>query len=76
MPIELLPGESAVDLQYKGLFLLSAQGVAELTTDSVLLADFARAYASEHAVELCSGGEIFVTGDLGEYQVSRVGRGE
>ncbi|MBR0026692.1 MAG: tRNA1(Val) (adenine(37)-N6)-methyltransferase [Clostridia bacterium] len=56
MPIELLPGESAVDLQYKGLFLLSAQGVAELTTDSVLLADFARAYASEHAVELCSGG--------------------
>ena len=27
-------------------------------------------------LELCSGGEIFVTGDLGEYQVSRVGRGE
>lgn len=56
MPIELRPGESAVDLQYKGLFLLAADGVAGLTTDSVLLADFTRAYASERAVELCSGG--------------------
>jgi len=56
MPLELLCGESAVDLQYKGLFLLAADGVAGLTTDSVLLASFTRAYTSERAVELCSGG--------------------
>lgn len=56
MPLELLPGESAVDLQYKGLYLLSAEGVAGLTTDSVLLAAFTRAHAREYAAELCSGG--------------------
>ena len=56
MALPLKAGESVTDLQYKGLSLLAAEGVAGLTTDSVLLAAFVRAYASERAVELCSGG--------------------
>ena len=56
MPIELLPGETAVDLQYKGLYLLAESGVAGLTTDSVLLASFVRAKEQSRVIELCSGG--------------------
>ena len=56
MALPLNVGESAIDLQYKGLSLLAAEGVAGLTTDSVLLASFTRAYGSDRAVELCSGG--------------------
>ena len=51
----ILPGERAEDLEYQGLWILSAPGCQGVCTDSVLLADFVRAGARDRLVDLGCG---------------------
>ena len=55
MSAELKPGERIDDLQRGGLRIIQHPGLFRFGTDSVLLADFARARRRDKAVDLCCG---------------------
>ena len=56
--VDLLPGESIEDLQYKGLKIIRCCGVFTYGTDAVLLADFANINRRSRVFDLGAGSGI------------------